>query len=121
MKHYLLGIALLFGAASSPAMAWRNTYGAIAISPSTGARGAAWNRWNVIDAQLGARLNCGVADCFVAVTVSNACASVAVGYGGRYGWAIRGNAPLAAQGALWNCAARTSNCYTTATICSAPF
>ena len=99
-------------------MAWHNTFGAIAISPSTGARGTTWGRWNVLDAQLGARIDCGFADCFVAVTVNNSCASVAMGFGGVHGWAIRGNGFLAAQAALMNCAVRTSNCFTSATVCS---
>lgn len=121
MKKYLFGITALFCIASSPAVAWVNTFGAIAISPSTGAHGYTWGRWNILDAQLGARLNCGVADCFVAVTVTNACASVAMGFGGQYGWAIRGNATAAAFGALTNCSMRTPNCVTAATVCTAPF
>jgi hypothetical protein len=120
MKRLLTVFAAFAALSSGRAVAW-DSYGAIAISSTTGAYGMSWGKLTAFDAQLRARLHCAMPDCFVAVTVMNGCASVASGFAGRYGWAIRGNAWLASSAAMVNCALLTTGCTTRATVCSLPF
>jgi hypothetical protein len=120
MKRLLTLCAAFAALGSSHAVAW-DSYGAIAISSTTSAYGMSWGKLTAFDAQLQARLHCAMPDCFVAVTVRNGCASVASGFAGRYGWAIRSNAWLASSAALVNCSLLTTSCTTRATVCALPF
>ncbi|WP_448223211.1 DUF4189 domain-containing protein [Gordonia iterans] len=64
-----------------------NYYGALALSPSTGATGRAWDYQDTVSARNAARAACGYTDCRVVVAMVNGCGAIAKssqywGYGG---------------------------------------
>lgn len=82
------GAALGISSAVDPAPAHAyNYYGALALSPSTGATGRAWDYQDATSARNAANGACGYSDCRVVVSMVNGCAAIAKspsywGYGG---------------------------------------
>ncbi|MET9024632.1 MULTISPECIES: DUF4189 domain-containing protein [Nocardia] len=62
-------------------------YGALALSPSTGAVTSAVDYASAAAADAAARAQCGVTDCQTVVQFWNACGSVVRGADGKHGWA----------------------------------
>jgi hypothetical protein len=110
----MLVLLFVLGAAA-PAFADK---GAIAWSPSTGTTGQSWNAACDADARATAVNYCGIGDCFVAVTVSDGCAALAVGDGNRYGTAWSSDQSTAQANALASCNGQTSSCRLVAWTCS---
>jgi len=83
------GAALTVPTAIDPAPADAvNYYGALALSPSTGATGRAWDYPNSREANSAANGACGYTDCRVVASFVNGCGAIASSpsYWG-YGWA----------------------------------
>ncbi|MFC0315907.1 DUF4189 domain-containing protein [Gordonia phosphorivorans] len=78
----VLGAASVLAVSSAiepaPAQA-ANYYGALALSPSTGATGRAWDYSDTTSAQNAARTACGYSDCKVVVAMVNGCGAIARG------------------------------------------
>jgi hypothetical protein len=110
-----IAAVLLVLAAAHPAFA---QYGALAWSPSTGSSGQAWNASCADEAERSAIGYCGVGDCYSVTWVQNGCAALAVGDGGKYGWAWTGDRGTAAYNALQKCNGTTSGCRVVAWTCS---
>ncbi|MFE7742744.1 DUF4189 domain-containing protein [Nocardia sp. NPDC057455] len=62
-------------------------YGALALSPGTGAVVSAVDYASAAAADTAARAQCGVTDCQTVVQFWNACGSVVRGADGKHGWA----------------------------------
>ncbi|MFT4086835.1 MAG: DUF4189 domain-containing protein [Gordonia sp. (in: high G+C Gram-positive bacteria)] len=96
-KRIISGALAVLGAGSAltvatvvepaPAHAY-SYYGAMSLSPSTGATGRAWDYPDSTSAQNAAMSVCGYSDCKIVVTMVNGCGAIAKGsdYWG-YGWA----------------------------------
>ncbi|MEZ5212050.1 MULTISPECIES: DUF4189 domain-containing protein [unclassified Gordonia (in: high G+C Gram-positive bacteria)] len=82
------GTALTVSAVADPAPAHAYAYyGALALSPSTGATGRAWDYQDAASASSAAVGACGYTDCKVVVHIVNGCGAIASspsywGYGG---------------------------------------
>ena len=107
----LLGAAFLT-LLSAPTASAEDTWGAIALSPSTGAIGYSYRHQTEDDAGYDAYNRCsGYADdCEVVVNFVNACGAVAYGRGGGYGVAWNADGNAAQRRALSECQARTTQC-----------
>ncbi|MGY1897788.1 DUF4189 domain-containing protein [Nocardia gipuzkoensis] len=75
------------GGSAGEARAAGTTYGALALSSSTGAVASAVDHTSAAAADAAARAQCGVTDCRTVVQFWNACGSVVRGADGKHGWA----------------------------------
>jgi serine/threonine-protein kinase len=111
LRVALMGAALL-AIVSAPSAAADDTWGAIALSQSSGAIGYSYRHAYEDDAGYDAVNRCSAhaRDCKVVVTFVNACGAVAYGRGGGYGVAWNANAKAAQRRAMAECQARTRQC-----------
>jgi serine/threonine-protein kinase len=118
-KIRFLALAALAAAAFASAPAAAQGWGAIAVSPSTGATGYTWNNVNEVDAELRALDFCAqnASDCESAVTFRNACGAVAWGHGG-WGWGWDTDEESARQTAMNECSVRADRCQIVRWQCS---
>ncbi|MCC5614016.1 DUF4189 domain-containing protein [Nostoc sp. CHAB 5836] len=95
-------------------------FGAIAYSPGNGAAGWSFNYSNRTAAENRALRECesssGLGDCFVAVWVQNAWASLARASNLAYGWAWNTDKGAAEANALQECSKNGLNCNLVTTI-----
>jgi Domain of unknown function (DUF4189) len=100
--------ALVFASSPVAAQGW----GAIALSPSTGATGYTWDNVSEVDAELRALEFCdtNASDCESVVTFRNACGAVA--WGTNHGWGSGWDTDeeSARQTAMNECSLRDDGC-----------
>ncbi|MEM8795309.1 MAG: DUF4189 domain-containing protein [Pseudomonadota bacterium] len=114
--------ALLVLTLAGPADAQRRQYfGAIALSPSTGAIGWAFDHPSQVSAENQALRGCYnyAGDCRVGTWFRNACGAVAIGNGGGWGAAWGGSRRAAENAAINACNRNTNRCTVRRWVCTA--
>jgi hypothetical protein len=113
----LIVVAAVFAAGAFASGAAEAAYAAIAFSKASGASGYSYSEPSRAAAEERALQECGPG-CGVVIWTHDACAALAVGQGNGYGTYWSTSKTLAGNGALSQCAARTSGCRVTAYTCS---
>lgn len=122
IRSLLVALPLAF-LAGSPSFAgdpcaYSVCWGAVAVG-SNGAYGYSFNYPEAKGASDRARAGC-EGNCNVVKTFKNACAAIAVGDRGRWGWSKQQTRALAETAAVKSCASSDKNCKVRVWACSKP-
>jgi hypothetical protein len=120
MKRFFTAVALCAGLAGGSGVALAvDHFGAIALSPSTGAAGWSANYPTEFAAEVAARGFCGQPDCVAEMWFNNTCAAIAEGSNNLAGWSWNASEADAAYDAWEECVATgAANCHVVGQVCS---
>jgi hypothetical protein len=117
MRAMLLALAIALPVLGPREAAAADRFVAIAYSQSIGTYGYYHKAASRAQAEEGALQECG-RDCQVVIWARNACASLAVGQGKGYGTYWSSDEDAVVDGAVAECAKRTSHCESKVMTCS---